>query len=337
MKKWYENKSDYDNIIVSTSVRLARNIEKYPFPARLDENTAVRICSEVKDAADRAEGLNLMYLDMQDLSVKQCVALAERNLISPDFASPKKGRALLVSEDESISVMINEHDHIRIQVMKSGLDPDEAYYVADKIDDVFDQSFKYAFDDKLGYLTELPTNLGTGMKASVNLQLPAISKCGQISKLASTVSKLGLSLRSAYGDSISSGYDIYKLSNQVTLGISEQTAIDNLKAIAMQIATQERHTSESLVKNLSVMDEIQRAYAVLSSARLLTTSEMLKLFSLVRLGAENGIVKVDVTKLNELTQTLQSATLSVSNGGDIPSSQRDEIRDKTVREQLFDS
>ncbi|MCD7773977.1 MAG: protein arginine kinase [Clostridiales bacterium] len=334
MNKWYENTESNNDVVLSTRIRFARNLEDYPFPCRLDAQGREKVCHAVRDAFSDVSGLKLKYIEMQDLTEKQAVALAERHLISPDFAVPAKGRALLLSDDESISIMLCEEDHIRIQVIKSGLDFEGAFKLADDIDNLLDSKLKYAFDERIGYLTQCPTNLGTGMRASVMMHLPALTKCNQISKLASTISKLGLTLRGTYGEGTSAKGDIFQLSNQVSLGISERAALDNLKAITMQIATQERTAGEEFVKNVNVLDRITRAYGILSSAKLLSTDEMLELFSWVRLGAMYNIIDADIAKLNELTETMQAATLSCSKGEDLTSDKRDEIRAEAVKQAL---
>ncbi len=336
MNKWYNLKSEHDDIILSTRVRFARNLADFPFPCRLDDDGKQTVCRTVRDALSDVSGIKLHYIEMDSLSQKQAVALAERHLISPEFASPRKGRALLLSEDESVSIMLCEEDHIRIQVIKGGLDTEGAFELANRIDDLLDSKLRYAFDERIGYLTQCPTNLGTGMRASVMMHLPALSKCNQISKLASTVGKLGLTIRGSYGEGTNAKGDIFQLSNQLTLGISERTALDNLKAITMQIATQERSAGEEFVKNVNILDRITRAYGILSSARLLSTDEMLDLFSWVRLGAVYGIIEADTVKINELTETMQAATLACANGEDLSEDERDEIRAKTVRKELFD-
>ncbi len=334
MNKWYENKSNTD-VVLSTRIRFARNLEDYPFPCRLDADGKEYVCKLIKDALSDVSGIKLEYIEMSSLTQKQAVALAERHLISPEFATPQKGRALLLSEDEEVSIMLCEEDHIRIQVIKSGLDLEGAFELANKIDDLLDSKLRYAFDERIGYLTQCPTNVGTGMRASVMLHLPALSKCNQMSRLATTVSKLGLTVRGTYGESTGAKGDIFQLSNQLSLGISENSALENLKAITMQIATQERTAGEEFVKDVSVLDRINRSYGILSTARLLNTDEMLDLFSWVRLGAMYKIIDTDITKLNELTEIMQAATLSCANGENLSENERDEIRAKTVREKLF--
>lgn len=335
MNKWYEEKSQHDDVILSTRIRFARNLEDFPFPCRLDAAGREKVCQTVKDALADVSGIRLNYIEMQSLSPRQAVSLAERHLISPEFASPQKGRALLLSEDESVSIMLCEEDHIRIQVIKGGLNLEGAFELANKIDDLLDSKLKYAFDERIGYLTQCPTNLGTGMRASVMMHLPSLSKCGQMAKLSSTISKLGLTIRGTYGEGSNTKGDIFQLSNQVTLGISERSALDNLKAITMQIATQERSAGEEFVKNVNVLDRITRASGILSSARLLSTDEMLELFSWVRLGSVYKIIDADISKINELTETMQAATLACRGNEDMTSDERDEIRARTVRETLF--
>ncbi|MBQ8210759.1 MAG: protein arginine kinase [Clostridia bacterium] len=334
MNKWYENKSNND-VVLSTRIRFARNLEDYPFPCRLDTQGKEQVCKAVKDALADVSGLQLQYIEMSSLTQKQAVALAERHLISPEFATPQAGRALLLSPDESVSIMLCEEDHIRIQVIKSGLDLQGTFDLANKIDDLLDSKLKFAFDERIGYLTQCPTNLGTGMRASVMMHLPSLSKCNQISRLVSTVSKLGLTIRGTYGEGTGAKGDIYQLSNQISLGISENNALDNLKAITMQIATQERTVGEEFVKNVNVLDRINRAYGILSTARLLSTDEMLDLFSWVRLGVMYKIIDTDITILNELTETMQAATLACANREDMNGDERDEARAKAVRNKLF--
>lgn len=220
MSKWYIGEGDHNDIVISTRIRIARNLADYPFPVRLDNKSKIEVNEKIRDALDGKE--NLTYTELKTLTRSQIVSLAERHLISPEFASNSDARALLMSDNEDISIMLCEEDHIRIQVMKSGLALKEAYELADKIDTEINQSLKYAFDEKLGYLTQCPTNLGTGMRASVMLHLPALTAKGQIGSLASTVSKLGLTIRGAYGEGMSAMGDLYQLSNQVSLGISEK-------------------------------------------------------------------------------------------------------------------
>lgn len=332
MSKWYIGEGDHNDIVISTRIRIARNLADYPFPARLDNKSKIEVNEKIRDALDGKE--NLTYTELKTLTRSQIVSLAERHLISPEFASNSDARALLMSDNEDISIMLCEEDHIRIQVMKSGLALKEAYELADKIDTEINQSLKYAFDEKLGYLTQCPANLGTGMRASVMLHLPALTAKGQIGSLASTVSKLGLTIRGAYGEGMSAMGDLYQLSNQVSLGISEKSAIDNLKTITLQLAAQERAAREEASKSIETEDAVFRAYGILKSARILSTKEFMSLISKVRLGAVLGMIKTDLKTINELMVSMQPATINAFVGKTLSLEERDVERAKIVRERL---
>lgn len=332
MSKWYIGEGDHNDIVISTRIRIARNLADYPFPVRLDNKSKIEVNEKIRDALDGKE--NLTYTELKTLTRSQIVSLAERHLISPEFASNSDARALLMSDNEDISIMLCEEDHIRIQVMKSGLALKEAYELADKIDTEINQSLKYAFDEKLGYLTQCPTNLGTGMRASVMLHLPALTAKGQIGSLASTVSKLGLTIRGTYGEGMSAMGDLYQLSNQVSLGISEKSAIDNLKTITLQLAAQERAAREEASKSIETEDAVFRAYGILKSARILSTKEFMSLISKVRLGAVLGMIKTDLKTINELMVSMQPATINAFVGKTLSLEERDVERAKIVRERL---
>lgn len=332
MSKWYIGEGDHNDIVISTRIRIARNLADYPFPVRLDNKSKIEVNEKIRDALEGKE--NLTYTELKTLTRSQIVSLAERHLISPEFASNSDARALLMSDNEDISIMLCEEDHIRIQVMKSGLALKEAYELADKIDTEINQSLKYAFDEKLGYLTQCPTNLGTGMRASVMLHLPALTAKGQIGSLASTVSKLGLTIRGAYGEGMSAMGDLYQLSNQVSLGINEKSAIDNLKTITLQLAAQERAAREEASKSIETEDAVFRAYGILKSARILSTKEFMSLISKVRLGAVLGMIKTDLKTINELMVSMQPATINAFVGKTLSLEERDVERAKIVRERL---
>lgn len=333
MGKWYIEQGKDSDIVLSTRVRLARNVKDYPFPCRLDSEKRNELNEKVRDSL-LAEDSALSYIKMNTLTASQTISMAERHLISPEFTSSSDGRALILSEDEDVSIMLNEEDHIRLQVMKPGLDLEGAYEKADKIDSILSGKLNYAFDDRIGYLTQCITNLGTGMRASLMLHLPALTKKGMISSLASTVSKLGLTIRGAYGEGSSAGGDIYQLSNQVTLGISEKEAIYNLESIANQLIAQERNARSELVKNDSYVDNIFRAYGILRFARQISCSEFMELISLVRVGVSQGIIDIETEKINELTVNLQPATINAMREQTLQPAQRDKVRAEEVRKVM---
>lgn len=333
MNKWYIEKGEQGDIVLSTRIRLARNIDEYPFPAKLDDIKKTEVCEKARDILLSQKGWNFGYTQMKDFTKAQVISLAERHLISPDFATQGDG-ALILTDDEAVSIMLCEEDHIRLQVMMSGLALKEAFRVADTVDNILSSELDYAFDERIGYLTRCPTNLGTAMRASVMLHLPALTRCGQIGKLASTVSKLGLVIRGAHGEGSTPKGDIYQLSNQITLGISEQEALDNLQSITMQLVAQEHAAAKNLVENAVEVDKIWRSLGILKSARLLSCDEFMELVSLVRLGVREGILDIDLKTLNELSYSVQPATINAVEGKNLTPSQRDELRAEMVRNAL---
>lgn len=334
MSKWYIGVGEQSDIVVSTRIRLARNIADYPFPNKLNTQSKTELNNIIKESVASDNRFNLNFVEMKTLAGFEAASMAERHIISPEFASDADGRAMLISQDEDVSIMLNEEDHLRIQVMKSGFALDSAYENADALDDYFNEKFDFAFDSRIGYLTQCPTNLGTGMRASVMLHLPGLSANGQINRLINTVSKLGLTFRGAFGEGTTAVGDMYQLSNQITLGISEEAAIQNLRAITLQICAQERTAREEMIKDITTDDAIFRAYGLLKWARLLSTRELMDNLSLVRLGSVIGKINVPIETVNELIISMQPATINVMAGKRLDSQERDFIRAKTVREKL---
>lgn len=333
--KWYLGTGAQNDVVINTSIHLARNIRSFPFPGRLSLPDKLKVNAVIKNAADTINDYNFNYFEMKTLSQSEVVSLAERHLVSPEFASSRDGRALLLTEDEAVSIMLNEEDHIRLQVMYAGFALDDAYKTANRIDKELSGKLDFAFDDKLGYLTQDPTALGTGMKASVVLHLPGLVSTSQITKLITTVSKLGLSLRGSYGEGAAAKGDMFRLSNTITLGISEKAAIENLKSIALQIAAQERSAREELFKAPVTEDRIFRAYGVLRYARLIDTNEFMELISLVRLGAVKGIINMDCAQIEALMIHMQPATISLSVDRPLDRIERDKLRAAMVRKTLI--
>lgn len=331
MNKWYIENGDQGDVVISTRVRLARNLEEYPFPCRLTVKGKEKVCEEIKNAVLSDDHWGFGFTWMKDFTRSQAVSLAERHLVSPEFASDRAGRGLLLTDDEAISIMLCEEDHIRLQVMMAGLALKEAYSVADKVDNIIGSKLNYAYDERIGYLTQCPTNLGTAMRASVMLHLPALTRCGQIGKLAATVSKLGLVIRGAYGEGSSPRGDVYQLSNQITLGISEETALDNLQSITLQLVAQEHAAAEKLLENPVEEDKIFRAKGILQNARVLSGDEFMELASLLRMGISNKTLVFDITRLNELSVKVQPATINALEGKELSPQERDIIRAEWVR------
>ena len=327
-----------NDVVISTRVRLARNLKDYPFPCRLSTQDKEKIIEKVKSAIENSNSpisKDFSFIRMSELTPQQGVSLVERRLVSPEFISESQGRALLLSKDESISIMINEEDHIRLQVINNGLSLEDTYDIADKLDTLLDENLDFAFDDKLGYLTQCPTNLGTGMRASVMLHLPALEKSRAIGRIAGNLSKLGLTIRGAHGEGTEPNGALYQLSNQVTLGISEKAAIENLKNITMQLISQENQARTRLCSSIDIQDAISRSLGILKSALVISHDEALKLLSNVRLGIVSGRIKdVSTETVDKLMLSVEPATLSVNLNKNLSPHERDIERARLIQSAL---
>jgi len=329
MAEIYENQRD---IVLSTRVRLARNLADYPFPAKLDQAGRRKVCELVRKAA-QSWMPELQWADMGELPKTQAISLAERRLISAEFAGQGEGSALLLSPDARVSIMLCEEDHLRIQAYSKGLDLQEAYAIADQFDTALSGKLAYAFDERLGYLTQCPTNLGTAMRASVLLHLPALARLGRVGRLGESISKLGLTIRGAFGEGSDAQGALFQLSNQVTLGIGEQAALENLHTVTLQIAEQERRAQLELLKDPAMENKVWRALGLLLYARRLDSSETIQLLSLAALGASGGALDVPLATIYQLMTDTLPATLSISQDLD-EASDRDAVRASFIREKL---
>lgn len=301
--KWYENRENDHDVVISSRVRLARNLEDYPFTTKLDHASSEKVAAAVKEAFTAHFDGELTFTDMADVGVNKQV-LMEDHLISPDFcAESDLVRALITDKSENLAVMVNEEDHVRIQAVFPGFALDKAWELANKADDALNAGVRVAFDDALGFLTACPTNLGTGLRASVMLHLPAMSAYGYVKNLQALMQKIGLTVRGIYGEGSEALACMYQLSNQVTLGVSESDAIEKLRGAAEQIIAKERELREQMASGdkPNVADKLWRSYGTLRYARKLDTAEAARLISNVRLGEVCGLIpeakKVNLTSL----------------------------------------
>ncbi|MDD4569656.1 MAG: protein arginine kinase, partial [Tepidanaerobacteraceae bacterium] len=282
------------DIVISSRVRLARNLNDVPFPHLLSEQEAKSIVKNVyatlKESKDFSRDIELY--NMNELSGPQKNLLSEMHLISPDLTGSKNG-AVIINQDETVSIMINEEDHLRIQTMLPGLQLDEAFLSIDKIDDMLEEKIDFAFDEKIGYLTACPTNVGTGIRASVMMHLPVITMMDQIGQIFSAISQVGLVVRGIYGEGTQAKGNLYQISNQITLGKSEEDIIQNVLGVARQILTSERKIRQNLSGEARVRleDRILRSYGILTNAKLISSQEAMAYLSDVRLGVDMGIIK----------------------------------------------
>jgi protein arginine kinase len=339
MENWINSSERKDDFVLSSRIRLARNISKIPFSHKLNTEEAKQIIQLVEGAfytsAHMKEDFTTNYLYDKDIIFKQ--VFLEKHLISKNLIDNNDKSAFILNNNETISIMINEEDHIRIQCITSGLNLGEAYDFSNKIDNLLEENLDYAFDEKLGYITSCPTNIGTGLRASIMIHLPAISLSNKISGVINAVSQVGMTVRGLYGEGSKGIGNIYQISNQITLGLSEEEIISNLEAVVRQIINEEFFLRENLIKKYKyeIEDRIYRALGLLKSAVLLNSDECLKLLSDVRLGAEMGIIKdVDNFILNNLLVDTQSASLQQLNGKKLSNKEREFNRAKLVKERL---
>ena len=335
MTAWYQQCGVDGDVVISTRIRLARNLRQRPFPATMTAEQKQEVVDRVFEALPQGEGQAFTHIRMHTLSAAEALSMVERHLISPEFSRCGEGEALLLQPDEGVSIMVNEEDHLRVQVMRAGLDLDGAYQEADCWDNFLDTRLQFAFDERLGYLTQCPSNLGTGMRASVMLHLPALQEKNIVQQLAATVSKLGLTIRGMYGEGSKVQGAMYQLSNQVTLGITEREAIDNLKAICEQIIKEERHWREALAKTPQTQDRIYRSLGILKHARLLSGKEFMSLISHVRMGVSSGLIEeITAEQISALLVDAQPAMLMKRTGRELQADERDALRAQLVRERL---
>ena len=335
MSSWYLSKNPQDDITVSSRIRLARNIAGVPFPSRMNKEQRHQLCSKVKAAVLESNtpfAKSLKYINMADVPENEKYSMVERHIISPAFAASDKERAIIISEDESVSVMIGEEDHLRIQVIYGGLQLEKAYDVAEQLDTLLCDSLGFAFDSNLGFLTECPTNLGTGLRASVMLHLPVTESEGKINELSDSVNKIGFTVRGMYGEGSKSSASLYQISNQITLGISEKNALDNLKIITMQLLEKERKGRNSLNK-IKIEDLCMRALGILSNARIISSDEMMKLVSHIKLGISLGIIEEESINPIKLLVEAQPYML-MRKFGTMSPEERDIYRANYIRQEI---
>jgi len=330
----------YDkDVVLSSRIRLARNVKDIPFPTVMTEEQGKKVIELARKAilgSNTILSTQFTEYEMKKLTPLDRQALVEKHLISPDLSQNIKTGYALIKDDNTVSIMVNEEDHLRIQCILPGLKLDESWDMADKIDDLIEETIDYAYDEKIGYLTSCPTNVGTGIRASVMVHLPALTITGQISNILNSVSKIGMAVRGIYGEGTQALGDIYQISNQVTLGQSEKEIIENIEGVAKQIISSERRAREELYKKqrVKIEDRVGRAFGILSHAKVMSTKEYMTLMSDVRLGIVLGILSVDLDKLDRLTTQIQPANLQKIYGMQLNPYERDVKRAEYVSTQL---
>ncbi len=340
--KWLEGSGPHSDIVISSRVRLARNLLEVPFPHQMTEEQAQEVVTSVARVVGKSEvreNLGTMEIVMlNDLSSLDRQILVEKHLISPAHAeNTARGRGLVIRDDEAVSIMINEEDHLRLQCLFSGLQVKEAWELANQTDDYLESSLNYAFDEKWGYLTVCPTNVGTGMRASVMLHLPALVMTNQAQRIFATLSQIGLAVRGLYGEGTEATGNLFQISNQVTLGPREEEIVNNLTTVTSHLIEQEQKARQHLLSKarLSLEDRICRALGILLNARIMNSEEALSHLSDVRLGLNLGIIDtIDLRALNELMVLIQPGYLQKLAGQEMSAFDRDVKRANIIREKL---
>lgn len=336
MLKWYEETGENEDIVISSKVRLARNLSSYPFPAKLSKEQADSLLKELKEELakfDGEDGRSYHYISMDAVSDADKAALKERHLISEALIAKACSAGAVVSEDEAVSILINGEDHLRIQAFAGGMNLPKAWETADKLDNEINRSFSYAFHEKLGYLTSFPTNVGTGLRVSFLLHLPAIAGTKRLNGIASDIGRFGVTMR---GNGVGNLYQIY---NQKTLGQTEQEIMQNLTTIAGQIIKQERKLRKKLVQEnpAGIEDTLLRSYGVLKYCKILELEEGMNLLSDLQFGISSGILKLkepEKRSVYPLMMGIGPAHLQRLAGKPLDSVKRNMLRADYVKEHL---
>ena len=336
--EWLKGTGPHSDIVISSRIRFARNLEKIPFPHWTNKKQSAEVLEKVEAAIPKLDVLKVASVfHLADLDSVDKQFLVERHLMSYELAQKNNSKAVIIDEEEIISVMVNEEDHLRIQVMQSGFNLDEAWNIINRIDDGLAKELPFAFLPDWGYLTSCPTNTGTGMRGSVMLHLPALVMTRQINQVLAAISKLSFTTRGLYGEGTQATGNFFQISNQVSLGQSEREIIDNINGLIRQIIEQENAARQVLAaQNRSMLeDKINRGFGILKSAHIITSQETIELLSLVRLGIDMGMIKdINRRAVNELFILTQPAHLQKMESKRLSSPERDLTRAELIRRKL---
>jgi protein arginine kinase len=336
--EWLRGAGPESDIVISSRIRLARNLSSFPFTSRASPHQKAEIDHLLRDRLAKLDyEPRLEYVHLPGLPPLDRQLLVERQLISRELANSEGPRGVAVAPSETVSIMINEEDHIRLQVIRSGFALDECWQDVDRLDDLLESRVHYAFSEEFGYLTACPTNAGTGMRASVMLHLPALVLSKQIEKVFRALQKIHLAVRGLYGEGSRASGDFYQISNQITLGKSESTILTEIREVIPQIIAYERQARSALTRESrqAVHDRVSRAFGTLRSATMITSEETMDLLSSVRLGINLGLLEdITIPTVNELFIHTQSAHLQKLMGAALDTEERNSARARYLRTRL---
>ena len=333
MLNWYlQSGKDYD-IVLSSRIRYARNLKDFNFKTKLTKDDNLKLEAKLQEISHLV-GYGLKFLKLKDMDDITIMSLVEKHLISPDFVNQKdKSGAIIINDDENISIMVNEEDHLRIQVFSSGLDLENTFKLAKEVEEKIGSLIEYAMSEKYGYLTACPTNVGTAMRASVMVHLPALTATGNIKRVLENINSLGMNIRGLYGEGSKSFGNIYQISNKQTLGVTDEQIVKNLTLIVEKIIKQEKLARKYLEKDsISLEDKIYRSYGVFSNCKKISSEESRALLSDIRFGVSLGIIKeLNDLKLAKLDLYTKPANLQKYLGKQIDTYQRDIERANVIK------
>ena len=337
--EWLRGIGPVSDIVMSSRLRLARNLEQYPFATRATKASQAEVLKVVKEGILNSPAIKRpLVVEIGELDEVDRQFLVERHLVSREHVVHADHKAVAIAEGEAISIMINEEDHLRIQVMQSGMNLADAWTMINQLDDELSEALPYAYSTDWGYLTCCPTNTGTGMRASVMVHLPSLVITKQINKVLHTITKLGLTARGLFGEGTEASGNFFQISNQVSLGRAEEEIIENIERILREVIHQEQAAREGLLANnrIQLEDRIWRAFGLLRHAKTISSTEALDLFSAVRLGVDLKLLNsgIDRTVVNELFIFSQPAHLQKLEGKMLTAKERDAKRAELIRQKL---
>lgn len=347
LNPWMTGGGEEGDIVLSSRIRLARNLEGIPFPNRADTEQLAAVVEEMRNSVSDLNRMNqektasFDFAELDKLSALERYVLVEKHIISPNHAQQPNNRAIIVRDDAAVSIMVNEEDHLRIQCLTSGLNLTEALSMANQIDDILEARCSFGFNEQVGYLTACPTNLGTGLRASVMAHLPALALTKQISRIVNAATQLGLAVRGLYGEGTEAVGNIFQISNQLTLGYAEKEIIENLNSVVKQVVDHERNARNVLLSESRELlaDRVWRAYGLLRYARSISGQEALAKLSEVRLGIDLGIInEAPASIFNELLVITRPNYLQKLAGARHDEQvERDHLRALIIREKLAEN
>lgn len=334
MLNWYLQNGKDSDVVISSRIRLARNIKEFPFIIKASKKDIENIEEKIKEMTPDI-GYGIKFLKLKDIDDITKMSLVEKHIISPDFAMKKDNSgAILINDEENISIMVNEEDHLRIQVFGSGLEIDNLMNLAIEVDEKLQRLLNYAVNEKYGFLTSCPTNVGTGLRVSVMVHLPALTATGNIRKILEVINNFGMNIRGIYGEGSKVKGNMYQISNKQTLGISEQEIVKNLKLITEKVIEQERLARKILAKDsIDLEDKVYRAFGILKYCKKISTEEIESVLSDVKLGTDMGIIKeLNDLKVNKIELYTKPANLQKYVGEKLDAYRRDIKRADIIKQ-----